>query len=176
MFSNYFKTAVRNIINHKGYSIINIAGLAIGLAVFILIASFVDFHLSFDEFHKDADQIFSVIQVLPSDKEGEHHTGKIPAPLLPFFRNELPEITSALRWIQTSRWVIRHHGQKYYAEESTVWAVDSNFFSFFSFICLFSVFLLANAIVLNSSRHIKIAKDFFFITSPKNLLIIINYF
>jgi hypothetical protein len=133
MFSNYFKTAVRNIINHKGYSIINIAGLAIGLAVFILIASFVDFHLSFDEFHKDADQIFSVIQVLPSDKEGEHHTGKIPAPLLPFFRNELPEITSALRWIQTSRWVIRHHGQKYYAEESTVWAVDSNFFSFFSF-------------------------------------------
>ena len=38
-----------------------------------------------------------------------------------------------MRWIPTSRWVIRHQGQKYYAEESTVWAVDSNFFSFFSF-------------------------------------------
>jgi putative ABC transport system permease protein len=92
MFSNYFKTAIRNIIIHRGYSIINIAGLAIGLAVFILIASFVDFHLSFDEFHKDADQIFSVIQVLPSDEEGEHHTAQIPAPLLPFFRDEFPEI------------------------------------------------------------------------------------
>ena len=133
MFANYFKTAIRNIINHRGYSIINIAGLAIGLAVFILIASFVDFHLSFDEFHKDADQIFSVIQVLPSDKEGEHHTAQNPAPLLPFFRDEFPEIKSALRWISTSRWVIRHHGQKYSAEESTVWAVDPNFFSFFSF-------------------------------------------
>jgi putative ABC transport system permease protein len=133
MFVNYFKTAVRNIINHKGYSIINIAGLAIGLAVFILIASFVDFHLSFDEFHKDADQIFTVIQVLPSDKEGEHHTAKIPAPLLPFFRDEIKEVKSALRWIPTNRWVIRHQGQKYYAEEGTVWAVDPNFFSFFSF-------------------------------------------
>jgi putative ABC transport system permease protein len=88
MFANYFKTAVRNIINHRGYSIINIAGLAIGLAIFILIASFVDFHLGFDEFHKDADKIYSVIQVLPSDKEGEHHTAKISAPLLPFFRDE----------------------------------------------------------------------------------------
>jgi putative ABC transport system permease protein len=103
------------------------------LAVFILIASFVDFHLSFDEFHKDADQIFSVVQVLTSVKEGEHHTAKIPAPLLPFLRDELPEIKSALRWIQTGRWVIRTQGQKYYAEESTVWAVDPNFFSFFSF-------------------------------------------
>jgi putative ABC transport system permease protein len=103
------------------------------LAVFFLIASFVDFHLSFDEFHKDANQIYSVIQVLPSDIEGEHHTAKIPSPLRTFFRDELPEIKSSLRWIQTGRWVIRHQGQRYYAEEDTVWAVDSNFFSFFSF-------------------------------------------
>lgn len=98
-----------------------------------MIASSVEFHLSFDAFHKDAGQIFSVIQVLPSDKEGEQHTAKIPAPLLPFLRDELAEIHSALRWIQTERWVIRTQGQKYYAEESTVWAVDPNFFSFFSF-------------------------------------------
>ncbi|CAB1063159.1 Acidobacterial duplicated orphan permease (function unknown) [Olavius sp. associated proteobacterium Delta 1] len=133
MFKNYLTVAVRNILKHKGYSIINIVGLAIGLAIFILIASFVDFHLSFDDFHKSADQIYSVIQVLPSGKEGEHHTGKIPAPLLPFLRDELPEIESALRWIPTNRWIIRHKGQKYYADEGTVWAVDPNFFSFFSF-------------------------------------------
>ncbi|MCP4629819.1 MAG: ABC transporter permease, partial [bacterium] len=133
MIKNYFKTAIRNILKHKGYSIINIAGLAIGMAIFILIASFVDFHLSFDDFHESADRIYSVIQVLPSGLEGEHHTGKIPPPLLPVFRDELPEIESALRWIPTSRWIIRHNGQKYYAEEGTVWAVDPNFFSFFSF-------------------------------------------
>ncbi|MGD9237796.1 MAG: ABC transporter permease, partial [Desulfobacterales bacterium] len=89
MLSNYFKTAIRHILHHRGYAIINITGLAVGLAVFILTASFVDFHLSFDEFHKDADQIFSVVQVLPSDIKGEHHTAKIPAPLLDAFRGEI---------------------------------------------------------------------------------------
>jgi putative ABC transport system permease protein len=133
MFANYFKTAIRNIINHKGYSIINIAGLAIGLGVFIAIMSVVDFHLSFDNFHSDADQIYSVVQVLPSDRDGEHHTARIPAPLLPYIRDELPEIESSLRLIPTERWIIRHKGQKYYAEDGTVWAVDSNFFTFFSF-------------------------------------------
>ena len=133
MFANYFKTAIRNIINHRGYSIINIAGLAIGLGVFISIVSLVEFHLSFDNFHSDADQIFSVIQVLPSDADGEYHTARIPAPLLPLIQGELPEIESSLRWIPTERWIIRHRGQKYYAEDGTVWAVDPNFFSFFSF-------------------------------------------
>ena len=133
MFANYFKTAIRNIINHKGYSIINIAGLAIGLGVFIAILSVVDFHLSFDDFHSDADQIYSIIQVLPPDRENEHHTSRIPAPLLPYIREELPEIESSLRLIPTERWIIRHKGQKYYAEDGTVWAVDANFFSFFSF-------------------------------------------
>jgi len=133
MFANYFKTAIRNIIKHRKYTLINIASLAVGLGIFMTIASVVDFHLSFDNFHTDADQIFSVIQVLPSDKDGEYHTARIPAPLLPFIQAELPEIESALRWLPTERWVIRHNGQKYYAEDGTVWAVDSNFFSFFSF-------------------------------------------
>ena len=133
MFANYFKTAIRNIINHRGYSIINIVGLAIGLAVFIAIMSVVDFHLSFDNFHSDADQIHSVVQVLPSEMEGEHHTVRIPVPLLPFIQDEFPEIESSLRWVPTERWIIRHEGQKYYAEDGTVWAVDPNFFSFFSF-------------------------------------------
>jgi putative ABC transport system permease protein len=133
MFANYFKTAIRNIIHYRGYSMINIVGLAVGLAVFIAIMSIVDFHLSFDDFHADAGEIYSVIQVLPSDKEDEYHTARIPAPLLPFIRDELPEIESSLRWIPTERWIVRHNGQKYYAEEGTVWAVDPNFFSFFSF-------------------------------------------
>ena len=133
MFKNYLTAAVRNIIKHKGYSIINIVGLAFGMAIFILIALFVDFHLSFDDFHKSADRIYSVVQVLPSGIEGEHHTAKIPAPFLPVLRDNLSEIESALRWIPTSRWIIRHRGQKYYAEEGTVWAVDPNVFSFFSF-------------------------------------------
>ena len=120
MFANYFKTAIRNIINHKGYSIINIAGLAIGLGVFIAIISVVDFHLSFDNFHPDVDQIYSVIQVLPPDRDGEHHTARIPAPLLPYIQDELPQIESSLRLIPTERWIIRHRGQKYYAEDGTV--------------------------------------------------------
>ena len=133
MFINYFKTAIRNIINHRGYSIINIAGLAVGLAFFIVTLSFIDFHLGFDKFHSDAEKMYSVIQALPSGKDGKYHTARIPAPLLPFIQDEMPEIESALRWIPTNRWVIRHNGHKYSAEEGSVLAVDPNFFSFFSF-------------------------------------------
>ena len=58
MFKNYIKTALRNIVRHKGYAFINIAGLAIGMACCILIVIFVMTELSYDKFHKDGDRIY----------------------------------------------------------------------------------------------------------------------
>ena len=58
MFKNYFKIALRNIIRHKGFSFINITGLAIGIACSILILLWIQDELSFDNFHQDADRIF----------------------------------------------------------------------------------------------------------------------
>ena len=68
MIKNYIKIAVRNIRKNKVYSIINILGLTIGIAGFLLIYLFINNELSYDDFHKDKDKIFRVIRT--SFKDG----------------------------------------------------------------------------------------------------------
>ncbi len=51
MFSNYFKTAYRNILRNKGYSLINIVGLALGLAIFSMAALLAEFHFAKQYIH-----------------------------------------------------------------------------------------------------------------------------
>ena len=60
MFKNYLKIAFRNLIRFKVYSLINVFGLAIGVAACILILLFVRDELSFDKFNKNADRIYRV--------------------------------------------------------------------------------------------------------------------
>ena len=60
MIKNYFKIAWRNIIRQKGYSGINIIGLAIGIAACLLILQYVSFELSYENFHENKDRIYRV--------------------------------------------------------------------------------------------------------------------
>ena len=60
MFKNYFKTAFRNLARNKIYSFINIAGLSIGLACAMLIMLYVKDEVSFDRFHKNANNIYRI--------------------------------------------------------------------------------------------------------------------
>ncbi|WKN44375.1 ABC transporter permease [Tunicatimonas pelagia] len=60
MFQNYFKIGWRNLLNHKGYSVINVLGLTLGITGAILIFTLVKYHLSFDTFHSKADRIYRV--------------------------------------------------------------------------------------------------------------------
>jgi len=60
MFKTYFKLACRIILKDKGYSVLNIAGLSIGLASSILILLWVQNDLSYDKFHKNAAQIYRI--------------------------------------------------------------------------------------------------------------------
>ena len=62
MFKNYLKIAWRNLIKSKGYSAINISGLAIGMAVAILIGLWIYDELSFDKYHKNYSRIVQVMQ------------------------------------------------------------------------------------------------------------------
>ena len=61
MFKNYFKTAFRNLTRNKNYTIINISGLAIGIAVCMMIFIIIQFHSSFDNFHKNKNNIYRVL-------------------------------------------------------------------------------------------------------------------
>ncbi len=61
MIKNYFTIAFRNLWKYKSFSAINIAGLAIGIAACLLILQYVSFELSFDQFNKNADDIYRVV-------------------------------------------------------------------------------------------------------------------
>ena len=72
MFKNYLKIALRNIRKHKGYSFINIAGLAIGVAACLLLFFWVQDELSYDRHHQNVDQAFrsDFSSARPSTGEG----------------------------------------------------------------------------------------------------------
>jgi putative ABC transport system permease protein len=133
MIKNYLIVAIRNIYKHKGYAVLNIAGLAIGLAVFSLTAVFFQFHLSFNNFTNDADRVYAMVQVLPSGTTGSNHSAFTRAPLRHLLLDQFSEIEAATRWINTGRTVVRQGAKKFYAEGRSIWIVDSNFLTFFTF-------------------------------------------
>jgi len=61
MFKNYFKTASRSLIRNRNYAIINIAGLAVGIAVCMMIFIIIQFQTSFDDFHAKKDRVYRVL-------------------------------------------------------------------------------------------------------------------
>ena len=60
MLKNYFKVALRTILKHKFYSVLNISGLAFGLTACFLIGLYIFDELSFDKFHKDSENIYCI--------------------------------------------------------------------------------------------------------------------
>ena len=61
MFKNYFKTAFRSLSRNRNYTIINIAGLAVGIAVCMMIFIIIQFQTSFDDFHAKKDRVYRVL-------------------------------------------------------------------------------------------------------------------
>ena len=129
--SNYFKTTVRKLKRHKGYSAINIAGLAIGMAICLLILLWVRDELSYDRFHANSRHIFRITS--------ENHTGGridasagSPAPIGPTLKEIFPEIRRYTR-VQSgwTGWFL-HYGDINFMEERLA-AVDPSFFEVFPF-------------------------------------------
>src|SRR5687768_7299514 len=87
MLKNYFKITCRNLIKNKGYSAINIGGLAVGMAVAMLIAFWIYDELSYNKFHKNYDRIAQVMQ--NQTFNGNKGTqSSIPIPLLGELKNK----------------------------------------------------------------------------------------
>ena len=86
MIKNYLKIAIRNLKRHKAYAFINVFGLALSMACGILIFTLVNYHLSFDNFHKDSDRVYRVVTEQHRDKIS--YTNSVPTPLGKVFRND----------------------------------------------------------------------------------------
>jgi len=98
MFENYLKTTWRNITRHKGYSFINIAGLALGMACCIVIASYLRFELSFDRFHKNGDRIFRLVERQFFEGQDETNLGQ-STPWMGETFVEYPEVSMAVNFV-----------------------------------------------------------------------------
>ncbi len=134
MVRNYLIVALRNIRRHKGYSLINIVGLAVGIASCLLILLFVRSELSYDRFHEKADQIFRVgFKFHVGTNQFDAALG--PCPLAGALSRDFPEVEKAARiFARQSRGgdVFVRYGDKRYKENRFLWA-DQALFDILSF-------------------------------------------
>ena len=93
MFKNYLKIAWRNLIKHKGYSLINLTGLTTGMICFVLIALYIQFELSFDAQHEKADRIYRIVQQqVGNEIRGTDYFAVTPLPLATAMKKDFPEV------------------------------------------------------------------------------------
>ncbi len=130
MIKNFFKIALRNIRKHKGYSFINIAGLAVGMASCLLIGLWVLDEISFDRFHANAKDLYKV-------HENQHYSGRLfhvtvtPHPIAPALKAEIPEIKDSTRFVRPGT-VLMRRGEKTHYERG-LFCVDPSFLNMFTF-------------------------------------------
>lgn len=127
MIKNYFKIALRIIRRHKGYSLINILGLALGMAVCILILFFVRYELSFDTQHRQADHLFRIERVWMGP-DGSLRGGfcSVAPSFIPFMEEEFPEIEQIVRTANAGN-VRVSLGDKHFIENRMFFAEEDIF-------------------------------------------------
>lgn len=131
MFRNYLVSAFRSLSRQKVYSIINIAGMAVGMAVFTFFALSAGTKLNSDEFHENKERIYSVIRVRPSINKEMVHSAYVPAPFVPALEREFSEIESAVRVMPAGKVTLRRGDDSFY--ENNILFTDKDFFNIFTF-------------------------------------------
>ncbi|MCK4759875.1 MAG: ABC transporter permease, partial [Candidatus Aminicenantes bacterium] len=129
MLKNYLKIALRIIQRHKGFSFIKISGLAIGMACCVLILLFVQYELSFDDFHENKDRIYRVL----SELELTHGTEIVPItalPLAPAIKSDLQEVAYVTRITGGYRRLLTIGSRKFFEELNYA---DADVFDIFTF-------------------------------------------
>ena len=129
MLKNYLKTAFRNLWKRRGFSVINVLGLAVGLTACFLIFLYVRFELSYDAFHSNAGRIYRIVCDVKTPSETVRANG--PAwPVGPALKREFPEIESAVRTTNIS--FLFRIGDIKFQEENSLLA-DPDLFRVFDF-------------------------------------------
>ena len=124
MFRNYLKIAFRNLKKHVGYSVINITGLAVGMACCILFFLWVRDELSYDRFHEHTDRLYRIV----SERDGSW-TGSSPFSLGRVMKQDFPEIERNSRFLRRQG-LIKYQDKMFYEQGALV---DEDFLPMFSF-------------------------------------------
>ena len=131
MFRNYFKTAWRSLWKNKFYTLINISGLAVGLATGIMLLLWVQNELSFDKFNRDYKNIYQFSTHFNSSGEQRVWKG-VPGPLA-IMAKSIPGVQSFVRIVSEPDQVLSNKDNKKIFDGNTTASVDSGFFSMFDF-------------------------------------------
>ena len=170
MFRNYVTIALRNLTKYKGFSFINIVGLAIGLASFILITLYIYHELSVDRYHQNADNIYRITEDLRTENELLFQSTSSP-PMGPAFAREYPEVLDFVR-LSSEEIVVRKGDIQFYEEHALL--ADSSIFRVFDFPLLkgdaHSALVAPASVVLTETT----ARKYFGNEDPMGQTLIIN--
>lgn len=157
MFKNYFKISVRTLWRNKGYALINIIGLAIGITGATLLMTYVQDETSFDKFHDDSENLARAV-LIQHRPEGDHNYGVNPPVFATTMVEELPEVLQSTTVQQAGGHINFIIDGTRYSERSYA-IVDSLFFELFNFELLAgdkqTVLNEPNSIVLSEDEAIK---------------------
>ncbi|MEO1052969.1 MAG: FtsX-like permease family protein [Bacteroidota bacterium] len=134
MFLSYLKLAKRSMIKDKVYSVINIAGLSVGLAAGLMITMHIIHELSYDKFHDKADRIYRVAELVTQEGETIENSASLPIPFGTTFLTDYPQfkVTRFFETYNKSPLISWEEGDKRFYEDQFLFT-DSSFFDIFSF-------------------------------------------
>ena len=137
MFKTYLTTAIRNLSRHKTNGIINIVGLMVGFAAFLLIFLVIGFEKSFDDFHPAKNNIYRVVRIGKNPVNREYRTG-VPFPVTLGLRTDLPQLANAAAIfsdndVQANVLAPDGSALRKFMEKNGVFFAEPNFFQMFHF-------------------------------------------
>lgn len=131
MLKNYIKISLRNLSRHKIYTIINIAGLSIGMACALLLYLYIRDELSFDKYHEKADRIYRVSTFFGLDGQRPRYFSTSSEKLGPVLLRDYPEVDNMVRLFRgTAKKPLTYQDKKLYA--NSIHYADSTYFQVFS--------------------------------------------
>lgn len=127
MIKNYIKTAFRNLLKNKGFTAINILGLALGLATCLLIVFYVFDELSYDRYNAKGDRIYRINNDI---KFGgiENSYAVSPAPMAAALKASFPEVEQVVRFRMRGGFQVKKEIRTY---KSTTWCTQTQLYSMF---------------------------------------------
>jgi putative ABC transport system permease protein len=167
MIYHFFQIAWRNLMKRKFYSLINITGLAVGMACCVLITLYVEHELSYDQYHTKRDRIYRVLQTFRSVQKGENPGPPRPedfqvwgcAPLGPNLQADYPEIEKVVQFMSPESLLLQQGDKRF--QQDNLLRIDSTAFDVFSWKMLFgnphTALTAPNSIVLTKT----VAQKFF---------------
>jgi putative ABC transport system permease protein len=129
MLKSYLKIALRNMAKQKTFTVINIAGVAVGMTCALLLTLWVRDELSYDSFHVKADRIYTV--VFDWRSFGRNRTDGGYGPLAPACKEEIPEVVDAVRIENLPRLIVKYKDKAFYEDGGMI--ADPSIFQVFSF-------------------------------------------